>query len=195
MKLSLELTVATKPEWVAAVMADLPSFLQDHADRERKAAALAMSLGAKYPERLEIIPELIATGVEELEHFQQVYEVMRQRGISLVKEIPKDPYITALMKLLHSDRVRRFLDRLLLASIIECRGAERFRLVSGALSDDKELQQFYHDLWVSEAKHGHIFVGMALEYFEKNRVYARLTELNEAEGRIVDGLEIRAALH
>jgi tRNA-(ms[2]io[6]A)-hydroxylase len=120
---------------------------------------------------------------------------MRQRGISLVKEIPKDPYITALMKLLHSDRVRRFLDRLLLASIIECRGAERFRLVSEALSDDKELQQFYHDLWVSEAKHGHIFVGMALEYFEKNRVYARLTELNEAEGRIVDGLEIRAALH
>jgi tRNA-(ms[2]io[6]A)-hydroxylase len=138
---------------------------------------------------------LIATGVEELEHFQQVYEVMRQRGISLVKEIPKDPYITALMKLLHSDRVRRCLDRVLLASIIECRGAERFRLVSGALSDDKELQQFYHDLWVSEAKHGHIFVGMALEYFEKNRVYARLTELNEAEGRIVDGLEIRAALH
>jgi len=97
MKLSLELTVATKPEWVAAVMADLPSFLQDHADCERKASALAMSLVAKYPERLEIIPELIATGVEELEHFQQVYEVMRQRGISLVKEIPKDPYITALM--------------------------------------------------------------------------------------------------
>jgi len=56
-----------------------------------------MSLVAKYPERLEIIPELIATGVEEMEQFQQVYEVMRQRGISLVKEIPKDPYITALM--------------------------------------------------------------------------------------------------
>jgi len=36
---------------------------------------------------------------------------------------------------------------------------------------------------------------MALEYFEKDRVYGRLTELNEAEGRIVDGLEFRAALH
>jgi tRNA-(ms[2]io[6]A)-hydroxylase len=99
------------------------------------------------------------------------------------------------MKLLHSDSLRRFLDRLLLASIIECRGAERFRLVSEALDDDKGLQQFYHDLWVSEARHGHIFVGMALEYFEKDRVYSRLTELNEAEGRIVDGLELRAALH
>ena len=54
MKLSLELTVATKPEWVATVMADLPSFLRDHADCERKASALAMSLVAKYPDRLEI---------------------------------------------------------------------------------------------------------------------------------------------
>ena len=81
MKLSLELTVATRPEWIDAVMADLQLFLQDHADCERKASALAMSLVAKYPERVEIIPELIATGVEELEHFQQVYEVMRRRGI------------------------------------------------------------------------------------------------------------------
>ena len=112
MKLSLELTVATKPEWVDAVMANLPSFLQDHADCERKASALAMSLVAKYPDRLKIIPELIATGVEELEHFQKVYEVMRERGIPLVKDIGKDPYITALMKLLHSDLLRRFLDRL-----------------------------------------------------------------------------------
>ena len=195
MKLSLELTVATKPEWVDAVMANLPSFLQDHADCERTASALAMSLVAKYPDRLKIIPELIATGVEELEHFQKVYEVMRERGIPLVKDIGKDPYITALMKLLHSDLLRRFLDRLLLASIIECRGAERFRLVSQALEDDKELQQFYHDLWVSEARHGHVFVGMALEYFEKDLVYDRLRELNDAEGQIIDKLELRSALH
>ena len=195
MKLSLELSVATRPEWIDAVMADLQLFLQDHADCERKASALAMSLVAKYPERVEIIPELIATGVEELEHFQQVYEVMRRRGIPLAREIGQDPYITALMKLLHTDSLRRFLDRLLLASIIECRGAERFRLVSEALREDKELHQFYPDLWVSEARHGHIFVGMALEYFEKDRVYGRLSELNEAEGRIVDGLELRPALH
>ena len=34
---------------------------------------MAMSLVAKYPNRLEIIPELIATGVEELEHFQRLF--------------------------------------------------------------------------------------------------------------------------
>ena len=77
MKFSLDLTVATRPEWVSVVKDDIPAFLQDHADCERKASAMAMSLVAKYPDRLEIIPELIATGLEELEHFQQVYEVMR----------------------------------------------------------------------------------------------------------------------
>lgn len=195
MKFSLDLTVATSPAWVDAVMADVPAFLQDHADCERKASAMAMSLVAKYPDRLEIIPELIATGVEELEHFQQVYEIMRERGIPLAKEIEADPYIKALMALIHSDSQRRFLDRLLLASIIECRGAERFRLVSEAMTDDEQLQVFYHDLWVSEAKHGHIFVKMALEYFEKDQVYDRLGYLNDEEGKIVAGLDFRPALH
>ena len=195
MKFSLDLTVATSPAWVDAVMADVPAFLQDHADCERKASAMAMSLVAKYPDRLEIIPELIATGVEELEHFQQVYEIMRERGIPLAKEIEADPYIKALMALIHSDSQRRFLDRLLLASIIECRGAERFRLVSEAMNDDEQLQVFYHDLWVSEAKHGHIFVKMALEYFEKDQVYDRLGYLNDEEGKIVAGLDFRPALH
>ena len=195
MKFSLDLTVVTSPGWVDAVMADVPAFLQDHADCERKASAMAMSLVAKYPNRLEIIPELIATGVEELEHFQQVYEVMRERDIPLAKEIETDPYIKALMALIHSDSQRRFLDRLLLASIIECRGAERFRLVSEAMTEDEQLRIFYHELWVSEAKHGHIFVKMALEYFEKKHVYERLGYLNDEEGKIVAGLEFRPALH
>src|SRR5688572_21726638 len=161
MKLSLDLVAATRPAWVKTVMADLPSFLQDHADCERKASAMAMSFVAKYPDRIEIIPELIETGIEELQHFQQVYAHMRKRGVQLAKEMAPDPYIGALMELCHSDPQRRFLDRLLLASIIECRGAERFRLVEHALERgalDPELRGFYHALWVSEAKHGNIFV-------------------------------------
>src|SRR4026208_1568109 len=184
MKLSLDLVASTNPQWVKTVMADFPSFLQDHADCERKASAMAMSFVAKYPDRVEIIPELIETGVEELEHFQQVYQHMAKRGIRLAKEMTQDPYITALIDLCHSDPARRFLDRLLLASIIECRGAERFRLVCEALQDDAELKEFYRELWTSEAKHGNIFVKMALTYFPEEKVYRRLEELNKAEGAI-----------
>ena len=42
-------------------MNDFDSFLQDHANNVRKALAMAISFVAKYPDRLEIIPELIDT--------------------------------------------------------------------------------------------------------------------------------------
>lgn len=146
-------------------------------------------------DRVEILPDLIETGVEELDHFRQVYAHMAKRGIRLAKEMLQDPYITALINLCHTDPINRFRDRLLLASIIECRGAERFRLVCDAIENDDKLKEFYHMLWASEAKHGNIFVKMALNYFPEKHVYARLDELNNAEGKIIDNLLLRAALH
>lgn len=194
MKLNLDITVPSKPEWVEAVMNDFDTFLQDHADCERKASAAAMSLVAKYPNREVIIPELIETAIEELEHFQQVVELMQRRGVPLLHSIPEDPYIKGLMKHMHSGIEERFLDRLLIGSVFETRGAERFRLIEEAL-EDPELKRFYKMLWTSEAKHGHIYVKMALNYFPEEKVYDRLEWWMEKEGEVVDGLEIRAALH
>lgn len=194
MKLNLDLAVPSKQEWIDAVMADFPAFLQDHADCERKASAMAMSFVAKYPDRKEILPELIATGIEELEHFQQVYELMASRGIPLTHSIGEDPYVKQLIRLCHSGREERFLDRLLVASVVETRGAERFRMVSEA-QDDPEMHRFYKILWASEAKHGHIFVKMALNYFDEQQTYDRLTWWTEREGEIIDALPIRSALH
>ena len=195
MKYSLEPAVATRPEWIKTVLADFTGFLRDHADCERKASAMALSFVAKYPDRVEIIPELIETAIEELDHFRQVYALLSKRNVRLSREMTEDPYIRALLALCHTDPLNRFLDRLLLASIIECRGAERFRLVCGALDHDDELKEFYHRLWTSEAKHGNIFVKMALNYFDEMKTYARLNQLNEAEGWIVQSLDLRAALH
>ncbi len=194
MKLSLELEADSPAEWVEAVMTDFDSFLQDHADCERKASAMAMSFVAKYPDRVEIIPELIETGVEELEHFQSVYKLMEARGVRLAPEMRQDVYVKKLLQGCRSGREERFMDRLLLASVIECRGAERFRLIYEALPEG-DVRQFYHNLWASEAKHGHIFVKMALVYFDENDVYSRLRELNSMEGEVLLQLPIRAALH
>ncbi len=194
MKLNLELKVPTKPGWIEAVMNDFDSFLQDHADCERKASSTAMSLVAKYPDKLEIIPELIETAVEELEHFQMVYKLMVSRGISLQHKIPGDPYIKTLIQRMHSGIKERFLDRLLVASVVETRGAERFRIVAEAQTD-ADLQKFYKTLWISEAKHGHIYVGMALNYFSEDQVYERLEWWNNMEGEILDSLPFRPALH
>jgi tRNA-(ms[2]io[6]A)-hydroxylase len=194
MKLNLDIKGASSQEWLDAVMADFDSFLQDHADCERKASAMNMSLVAKYPNRLEIIPELIATGIEELQHFEAVYALMEKRGVRLQHSIPEDPYIKALMKLRHSDKEERFLDHLLIASVFETRGGERFRMIAEA-QPDPEMAKFYKALWVSEAKHGHTFVKMALNYFPEVKVYKRLEWWIDQECEVVKNLPIRAALH
>ncbi|MEM0940908.1 MAG: tRNA-(ms[2]io[6]A)-hydroxylase [Bacteroidota bacterium] len=194
MKFRIDLTMPSKKEWVDAVIGNFDLFLRDHADCERKASAMALSLVAKYPNRIEIIPELIATSIEELEHFRDVYLIMEKRGVQLNHEIPQDLYIKQLLKTCRDGREERFMDRLLLASLVETRGAERFKQVYKALRD-VELKQFYHRLWASEARHGEIFVRMALKYFEEEMVYGRLEEMKEREGVIIDNLEIRPALH
>ena len=194
MKLNLDIRNPSKKVWLDAVLNDFNTFLQDHADCERKASSMAMSFVAKYPDRQEIIPELIETAIEELEHFQQVYSLMMQRGVPLLHSIGEDPYAKALVKLCHSGRLERFLDRLLIASVMETRGAERFKMVSEA-QPDEELFRFYKNLWISEAKHGHIFVKMALLYFDRDRVYERLNWWLDREADIVDNLTIRPALH
>ena len=86
------------------------------------------------------------------------------------------------------------MDRLLIASVLETRGAERFRMIAEALQEP-DLKRFYKTLWTSEAKHGHIFVKMALEYFDKSTVYDRLQWWVDQEAVVLEGLEIRPALH
>ncbi len=190
----IQLTAQTIAAWTKAVMDDFNSFLADHADCERKASALAMSFVAKYPDRKEILPKLIATALEELRHFQQVYKIMEKRGVALNHEITEDLYIKQLLQLCHSGREERFLDRLLIAAIVECRGAERFWLVYDAVEDGK-LKDFYKKLYESEVNHGNVYLEMARIYFEEQAIQKRLAYLIAEEGKILNGLKPRAALH
>jgi tRNA-(ms[2]io[6]A)-hydroxylase len=194
MQYRLDLKEPSSSDWLKVVMDDFDAFLKDHADCERKASSMAMSFVAKYPDRVEIIPELINTAIEELEHFQQVSEILLQRKIGLPHQIKPDPYVKDLVAMAHSGREERFLDRLLIASIVETRGAERFKMIAEALKDEA-LKKFYKELWTSEAKHGEVFVRMALNYFPENRVYHRLEWWANIENDVLQNLELRPALH
>ena len=195
MKYSIELKSESSKEWIEAALSDIPALLQDHADCERKASAMAMSFVAKFPNRLEIIPELIEIAIEELEHFQQVYELMQKRSISLKNSMTEDLYVKQLIGKCNSGKLERFLDRLLIASVVECRGAERFKLLYENIKNDEELKKFYHELWAAEAKHGNVFVKFALNYFDQDTVYERLNYLMDEEAKVLANLEIKAAFH
>jgi len=192
-KRSVDIRYATPPGWVDVAMSGFAHFLADHANCERKASSTVMSMVVRFHDRHKILPTLIDLSIEELEHFRQCYRLMRQRDIALLPDTP-DPYIKALLKLQRHGREEHFLDQLLIFSVVESRGAERFRLLSEAIRDS-ELKAFYKSLWASEAKHGHLFADMALHYFDEQTVYQRLNELAEAEAEIVRHLPWRAGLH
>ena len=194
MKYRIDLKISSSNDWINAVIADFDTFLMDHANCERKASAMALSFVAKYPNRKEILGELIEIGIEELEHFKEVYQIMESRGIMLPHEIGQDLYINQLIEVCRSGREQRFMDRLLLASLVETRGAERFKLVYENINKS-DLKSFYHKLWASEARHGEVFVRMCLNFFDEKSLYKRLGEMIEFEAEILESLPIKAALH
>lgn len=195
MQLSIELKCPSSTAWLDKVMDDFDTFLLDHADCERKASSMALSFVAKYPDRTDIIPELIETALEELEHFRDVYALLAKRGKTLNHVIDEDPYIKQMLAFCRNGRDERFLDRMLLASLFETRGAERFKMIWERLEEGSEEKKLFHRLWASEAKHAHIFVKMALGYFSETTIYKRLEEFAQEEARIIQNLPLRAALH
>jgi len=194
MKYSIDLTYETPREWAENAIKDMDSLLQDHADNERKVSAMALGLIAKCPDRIKWTPELIETAIEELEHFEGVYRFMEKRGVQLPQKMAEDKYMKQLIGSIRSGQEERLIDRVLIASIVEMRGMERFKLISEVL-EDPDLKQFYKEIWTSEAKHGTMFVKLALMYWEEDVIYKRLSELNEIEGKICEGLEWRSAIH
>lgn len=192
-KIDFQLAVATDPGWVQVILDNFDEFMQDHANCERKASALALSLAMKYADRKRLIPHLIRLAQEELEHFAEVYQMMEQRNIDLGNEI-KDPYVNALLSHCRTEPEDRFMDRMLISSVIEARGAERFGIIAEALTDT-ELKPFYKRLWAAEMKHGHLFANLLLHYFSEDAIRARLNQLLLAEGEIIQKLEWRPSLH
>lgn len=188
-----QLLSETRPEWVAAVLADLDTFLVDHASCERKANALLMSMIAKYPDRTGAIGRLIELAQEELEHFAETYMHMERRGLLLGRDIP-DPYVNQLLAAARHGRDERYIDRMLISSVVEKRGAERFRLLAEALADP-ELAEFYTRLWKSEVKHAQVFILLLQDEYPTAVIEERLHELLEVEAKILEGLELRPALH
>jgi tRNA-(ms[2]io[6]A)-hydroxylase len=189
----MRLKIPTSSAWTEAVLGDFDSFLRDHASCERKASGSAMNLASHYPDRPELVAAMIELAREELEHFAQVYRHMAARGVILGPD-RKDPYVARLSREYRKGSGEYFLDRLLVASVLETRGCERFGLVAAALPAGP-LKDFYRDIARSEVRHLGLYLDLARLYFEPPSVEARLEELLDAEARIVADLPLRPALH
>lgn len=190
----LSLHYQTPREWAEQAYDGIDEFLQDHADSERKVSNLCLSIITKYPDRKEIIDELTQIAVEELLHFKQVYEIMQKRHLTLRSNFKQDAYIKQLQTIVREDSDGRFMDRLILASIAEMRGSERFGLL-GEVAADPQIARFYKNLHLQEMEHIDAFIKMAKVYFPDDEVDKRVEEILEKEAEVVEGLPWRPALH
>ena len=187
------LRLATPAAWTEVVMADFDSFLLDHAAAEKKASGMAISMLSHYPDRVELVAAMADLAVEELTHYREVVKWIHRRGLITVAD-QKDPYVLAFREAIRQGRDAYLLDRLLTASIIEARGAERFALVADAL-EPGALKKFYQSIARSEARHYELFLDLACKYLDQETVDRRWHELLDIEAGIVRELPLRAALH
>ncbi|MGA0936188.1 MAG: tRNA-(ms[2]io[6]A)-hydroxylase [Pseudohongiellaceae bacterium] len=191
--MDLRLKAATPRAWLDTVLADFDTFLADHASCEKKASGMAMSMISHYPDRPELITEMLNLAVEEMSHFRDVVRLILERGQQPAAD-QKDDYINRLHKAMDQGKEAYLLDRLLIASIVEARGAERFALIADGLADPR-LKKFYRAIADSEARHYQLFLTLAERYFPAVRIEPRLEALLDIEAAIIKDLPLKAALH
>ncbi len=191
----LGLKLKTDPRWVTIVESNIQEILTDHAWCEQKAATNIITIITYNSEHVELVTDLLEIAKEEIEHFQLVHNIIKERGLTLGRE-RKDHYVNELFKFLKKDGSRNdaFIDRLLFSAMIEARSCERFRVLSKNI-EDKELAEFYHKLMISEAGHYTTFLKFARKYSEKVDVDKRWAEWLEFEGELISNYGKKETVH
>ena len=183
----LGLKLATDPRWVNIVESNIEEILTDHAWCEQKAATNAIYIIVNNSEKEELVTEMTRIALEEMEHFQMVHNIIKEKGLVFERE-RKDDYVNELARYMkdHLDGSREagLIERLLFAAMIEARSCERFKVLSENIKDEK-LAQFYRDLMESEAGHYTTFIGFARKYAEKIDVEKRWQEWLAFEATVI----------
>ena len=142
-----------------------------------------------------MVSELIKIAKEELEHFEQVHDLIKKRGGVLGLE-RRDDYVNELYKFMQKGGSRKssMVDRLLFSAMIEARSCERFKVLSENIKD-KELSEFYRNLMVSEANHYTTFIGFAREHGVGMDIDKRWKEWLAYEASIITNYGKKETVH
>jgi tRNA 2-(methylsulfanyl)-N6-isopentenyladenosine37 hydroxylase len=169
--------------WLPKVRASLAAVLVDHAHLERKAATTALNL-EKYAELYDRVSELNAIAIEELQHFEIVLRLLRERGIAFAAP-QKSPWISGMMQAVRKGRREQVIDHLVVCSLIEGRSCEKFQILATAIRDlDPALADFYASLVESEGNHyaGYLIMARHIDLAETER---RLDYFLDLDARLI----------
>jgi tRNA-(ms[2]io[6]A)-hydroxylase len=168
--------------WLPKIRANLAAVLVDHAHLERKAATSALNL-EKYVELHDRVSELNAIAIEELQHFELVLRLLRERGVPFTGP-QRSPWISGMMAAIRKGRRAQVIDHLVACSLIEGRSCEKFQILAQGVRDlDPALADFYASLVESEGNH-----------YASYLIMARHIDEAETDRRLDDFLALDAEL-
>ncbi len=176
------LPCATPRAWVDWALANPELLLIDHAHCEKKAASTAVNLMFRYVDKPELLDALSRLAREELLHFEQVLEIMRERGIEF-RHITPSRYAGRLQAEARTHEPARLVDVLIIGAFIEARSCERFAALAPEL--DADLGRYYRFLLNSEARHFQDYLRLA-ELYAGEPIDDRIAAFAAVEQELVE---------
>lgn len=189
----------TPPEWSTKVLENTESLVNDHAHLERKAATNALELITRWPDHIQNrtwVGHLGQVLRDEVEHFQILAKLMNQRGYTLTRN-HKNLYAGGLRNFIRLGKgIDELVDRLLAASFIEARSAERFFLLKEAsFTCDPELAAIYRSLFDSESGHFKVFLALAKSIYPMDSLNVRIDEWRRYEANVMSEQIFSYSMH
>src|SRR6187402_3484866 len=114
--------------WLTKVRENIGPVLVDHAHLERKAANAAINM-EKYVELYDKVSELNAIAIEELQHFELVLGLLRERGIPF-RSPQRSAWTSGMMRAVRRGRKEQVIDHLIVCALIEGRSCEKFQFLA-----------------------------------------------------------------
>ena len=185
------LRVASPEAWFEAVPEHIPELLIDHANCEKKAATTAMNLLYKHIDREDLLKKMSQLAREELLHFEQVVNIMKDRGIAY-RHVSSSRYAAGLREQVRKGGINELVDVLIVGAFIEARSCERFAKLAPFLDD--VLAKFYRSLLRSEGRHYQDYLALAAQYADAP-IAERVAEFREFERELIESPDAEFRFH
>ena len=185
------LACKTPAAWLEEALRQQSILLIDHANCEKKAAATAMSLLYRYSEHTELLRKMSQLAREELLHFEQVVNLMVQRGIDYIHLGPSR-YAGGMREYLRKEGNKGLVDTLIVGAFVEARSCERFARLAPLL--DAPLEKFYRSLLRSEARHYEDYLALAALYSDED-ISPHIARFREIERELIQSPDPEFRFH
>jgi len=182
----------TPDSWIKCALDEQEILLIDHANCEKKAANTAMNLLYKHVDRPDLLKKMSQLAREELLHFEQVVNIMNERGIRY-RHISSSRYASGLRDAVRKgDGVAELVDVLIVGAFIEARSCERFAKLAPFLDD--KLEKFYRSLLRSEGRHYQDYLGLAAQYSDQP-IDERVQMFRQLEQQLIESPDDNFRFH